>query len=62
MNQQDIEQEICRQRLIDYVMAYGGHEEKQAIAYLDQNCPMWRCANPPKAGAIEVKESGDGNE
>ena len=52
MNQQDIEQEIYRQRLIDYVMAYGGHEEKQSIAYLDQNCPMWRGANPPKAGAI----------
>ena len=62
MNQQDIEQEIYQQRLIDYVMAYGGHEEKQAIAYLVQNCPMWRGANPPKADAIEVKESGDGND
>lgn len=62
MSQQDIEQEICRKRLIDYVMAYGGYEEKQAIAYLDTNCPMWRDANPPKAGVIEVKESREQEE
>lgn len=62
MSKQDIEQEIYQQGLIDYVMAYGGHEEKQAIAYLDTNCPMWRDASPPKAGVIEVKEAGEGNE
>ena len=62
MSQQDIEQEIYRQSLIDYVKANSGKSEQQAIAYLDENCPMWRDANPPKARMIEVKEAGDGNE
>ena len=62
MSQQDIEQEIYRQSLIDYVRVNGVKSEQQAIAYLDENCQMWRDANPPKARMIEVKESGDGNE
>ena len=62
MSQQDIEQEIYRQSLIDYVKVNSGKSEQQAIAYLDENCPMWRGANPPKAGVIEVKEAGDSND
>lgn len=62
MIQQDIEQEIYRQSLIDYVKANSGKSEQQAIAYLDENCQMWRDANPPKAGVIEVKEAGDSDE
>lgn len=62
MSQQDMGREIYRQRLIDYVKVNSGKSEQQAIAYLDENCQMWRGANPPKAGVIEVKEAGDGNE
>ena len=62
MIQQGIEQEIYRQSLIDYVKVNGGKSEQQAIAYLDENFQLWREASPPKAGIIEVKEAGEGNE
>lgn len=55
MMQQDIEQEIYRQRLIDYVMANSDKSEAQAIDYLDRNCPQWRDGSPPSAGVIEVE-------
>ena len=42
MTQQSIDQEIYRQRLIDYVKANSNKNEQQAIDYLDQNCPAWR--------------------
>ena len=62
MNQQDIEQEIYRQSLIDYVKANSNKNEQQAIEYLDQNCPAWRQGVAPEAGVVEVAESGDQDE
>ncbi|WP_323994743.1 hypothetical protein [Aeromonas hydrophila] len=35
-------------------MANSSKSEPQAIKFLDDNCPMWRQANPPSAGKVEV--------
>lgn len=59
MMQQNIEQEIYRQRLIDYVKANSNKNEQQAIDYLDQNCPAWRNGVAPEAGKIEVADTGE---
>ena len=59
MSQQDIEQDIYRQSLIDYVKANSNKNEQQAIEYLDQNCPAWRHGVAPAAGVVEVAETGD---
>ena len=59
MSQQDIEQEIYRQSLIDYVKANSNKNEQQAIDYLDQNCPAWSQGMAPAAVVVEVAESGD---
>ena len=62
MSQQDIEQEIYRQSLIDYVKANSNKNEQQAIEYLDQSCPAWRQGVAPEAGVVEVAETGDQEE
>ncbi|MGL5130812.1 MAG: hypothetical protein ACRC7D_22365 [Aeromonas popoffii] len=62
MTQQNIDQEIYRQRLIDYVKANSNKNEQQAIDYLDQNCPAWRQGVAPEAGMVEVAETGDQEE
>ena len=59
MTQQNIDQEIYRQRLIDYVKANSNKNEQQAIDYLDQNCPAWSQGMAPAAVVVEVAESGD---
>lgn len=62
MTQQSIDQEIYRQRLIDYVKANSNKSEQQAIDYLDQNCPSWRQGVAPAAGVVEVADTGDQEE
>lgn len=62
MTQQSIDQEIYRQRLIDYVKANSNKNEQQAIEYLDQNCPAWRKGVAPEAGVVEVAETGEQEE
>lgn len=62
MTQQSIDQEIYRQRLIDYVKANSNKNEQQAIEYLDQNCPVWRRGVAPEAGMVEVTETGEQEE
>lgn len=62
MTQQNIDQEIYRQRLIDYVKANSNKNEQQAIDYLDQNCPAWRQGMAPAAVVVEVAETGDQEE
>lgn len=62
MTQQTIDQEIYRQRLIDYVKANSNKNEQQAIDYLDQNCPAWRKGVAPEARKIEVEETGEQEE
>jgi len=62
LSQQDIEQEIYRQRLIDYVKANSNKNEQQAIDYLDQNCPAWRQGVAPAAVVVEVAETGEDHE
>ena len=62
MTQQSIDQEIYRQRLIDYVKANSNKNEQQAIDYLDQNCPSWRQGVAPAAGVVEVADTGDQEE
>ena len=52
MTQQSIDQEIYRQRLIDYVKANSNKNEQQAIDYLDQNCPAWRQGVAPRRGLL----------
>ncbi len=59
MTQQSIDQEIYRQRLIDYVKVNSNKNEQQAIDYLDHNCPAWRQGIAPVAGVVEVAETGD---
>ena len=62
MTQQSIDQEIYRQRLIDYVKANSNKNEQQAIDYLNQNCPEWRQGVAPAAGVVEVAETGEDHE
>lgn len=62
MTQQSIDQEIYRQRMIDYVKANSDKNEQQAIDYLDQNCPAWRQGVAPEAGVIEVADTGEKEE
>ena len=59
MTQQSIDQEIYRQRLIDYVKANSNKSEQQAIDYLDQSCPAWRQGMAPAAGVVEVNDTGE---
>lgn len=59
MTQQNIDQEIYRQNLIDYVKENSNKNEQQAIDYLDRNCPAWRYGMAPAAGVIEVADTGE---
>ena len=59
MTQQTINQEIYRQRLIDYVKASSNKNEQQATDYLDHNCPAWRQGVAPEAGKVEVAYTGE---
>ena len=54
----DIEQQIRRSRLVEYVAGFGGMSEQDAVAWLDANCPAWRSGIKPKANKTEVD---DGN-
>ena len=62
MTQQNIDQEIYRQHLIDYVKANSNKNEQQAIDYLDQNCPAWRQGVAPAAVVVEAAEKGEQEE
>lgn len=59
MTKQSIDQEIYRQRLIDYVKANSNKNDQQAIDYLDQNCPAWRQGVAPKAVKVEIAGTGE---
>lgn len=62
MTQQNIDQEIYRQCLIDYVKANSNKNQQQAIDYLDQNCPVWRHGVAPADGVVEVAGTGEQEE
>lgn len=50
----DIDQQIRRSRLVEYVAGFGGMSDSQSEAWLDANCPQWRCGIEPEANEIEV--------
>lgn len=52
----DIEQQIRRSRLVEYVAGFGGMSEQEAVAWLDANCPVWRSGIEPKANKTEVDD------
>ena len=52
----DIEQQIRRSRLVEYVAGFGGMSEHDAAAWLDANCPAWRSGIEPAANKIEVDD------
>ena len=54
----DIEQQIRRSRLVEYVAGFGSMSETEAAEWLDDNCPAWRSGIEPAANKIEVD---DGN-
>ena len=48
--------------LIRYVMWFGKLDLMAAESFLNQNCPRWREANPPKAININVETDEDDDE
>jgi hypothetical protein len=50
----DIEQQIRRSRLVEYVADFGSMSEADAASWLDANCPAWRLGVEPAANKIEV--------
>ena len=52
----DIEQQIRRSRLVEYVAGFGGMSEPDAVAWLDANCPAWRSGIEPQANKTEVDD------
>ena len=52
----DIEQQIRRSRLVEYVAGFGGMSEPDAVAWLDANCPVWRSGIEPQTNKIEVDD------
>ena len=48
----DIEQQISRSILVEYVAGFGGMSEQDAVAWLDANCPAWRTGIEPQANKI----------
>ena len=52
----DIEQQIRRSRLVEYVVGFGGMSEPDAVAWLDSNCQAWRSGIEPQADKIEVND------
>lgn len=57
--QQDINQQIHRRILTEYVMGFGGMSRENTEAWLDKECPRWREGKPPSANKIEVEDSED---
>lgn len=55
----DIEQQIRRSRLVEYVAGFGGMSEPDAVAWLDTNFPAWRSGIEPQASKIEVDDDSD---
>lgn len=54
----DIEQQIRRSHLVEYVAGFGGMSEIAAELWLDANCPAWRSGIEPQANKIEVDDEG----
>lgn len=52
----DIEQQIRRSRLVEYVAGFGGMSQADAVAWLDANCPAWRSGIEPQANKTEVDD------
>ena len=52
----DIEQQIRRSRLVEYVPGFGGMSEPEAVAWLDANSTAWRSGIEPQANKIEVDD------
>ena len=52
----DIEQQIRRSSLVEYVAGFGGMSEQDAVAWLDANCQAWRTGIEPQANKIEVDD------
>ena len=57
----DIDQQIRRSRLVEYVAGFGGMSEQGAAGWLDANCPAWRSGIEPAANKIEV-DDGNAND
>ena len=51
-----------RNDLIRYVMWFGKLDLIAAESFLNQHCPRWREANPPKARNINVETDEDDDE
>lgn len=51
-----------RNDLIRYVMWFGKLDLIAAESFLNQNCPRWREANPPKATITTVETDEDDDE
>lgn len=43
------------EKLVAYVMGFGGKTMEQAESWLDEQCPAWRLGEPPVAGLISVQ-------
>ena len=52
----DIDQQIRRSLLVEYVAGFGSMSESEAAAWLDANCPAWRSGIEPAANKIEVDD------
>lgn len=52
----DIEQQIRRSRLVEYVAGFGGMSQADAVAWLDANCPAWRLGVEQAANKVEVDD------
>ena len=52
----DIDQQIRRSRLVEYVAGFGGMSEPDAAVWLDSNCPAWRSGIEPQTNKIEVDD------
>lgn len=55
----DIDQQIRRSCLVEYVAGFGSMSEPDAVAWLDANFPVWRSGIEPQANKIEVDDGND---
>lgn len=55
VEQFDIEQQIRRSSLVDYVAGFGGMSQAGAEAWLDANCPQWRSGIEPAVNETEIE-------
>lgn len=55
----DIEQQIRRSRLVEYVADFCSMSEADAAAWLDANCAAWRLGVEPAANKVEVDDDHD---